>query len=299
LTFLIIHHILLIQVNLRHICFEISLKNMDSLLPGMLAGMVSSLLFYPLECIETQMQLTKQGEKRGSLLQTLSNAYKREGLSALYKGAFPTVIGSGVNWALFFALYESLKNVMGHPESIVVQLVAGVIAGAITCCVVNPFWVLKIRIISGRFHSTLNALNAIVSREGLGGLWKGLGPSLLGTSEGAIQLVVYEMLKSMSLKPGMTENDISGLTFFLNGAIAKTVAMLITYPYQSVRSMMQADNAPYRGLVDCVNTVYERDGIGAFYNGIVIGLARQVLPAALLFYLVEFFKKLLHAVLFA
>ena len=46
-----------------------------------------------------------------------------------------------------------------------------------------------------RYSGVLKGLMTIYRHEGLGGLYKGLVPSLFGTSHGALQFMAYEELK--------------------------------------------------------------------------------------------------------
>lgn len=41
----------------------------------------------------------------------------------------------------------------------------------------------------------------------------------------------------------------------LAGGLSKVVSVLATYPYQLLRSALQANNSPYKGLADAAQTV--------------------------------------------
>ena len=107
------------------------------LLSGMLAGMLTCVAFYPLECMEARLQVFAQqkggpGESKAKLgyvkgreekegIEDLYLKFYRlvgiakqmlaqEGVSAFYKGLLPTLLGSAINWGLYFGIYEYQNN---------------------------------------------------------------------------------------------------------------------------------------------------------------------------------------------
>ena len=75
---------------------------------------------------------------------------------------------------------------------------------------------------------------------------------------------------------------------FLNGAVAKLGATIITYPLQLIKSRMQAaggDDAGlrYTGILHAVSCVLREDGFLGFYRGMRTKICQSVFAAALLF----------------
>ena len=88
---------------------------------------------------------------------------------------------------------------------------------------------------------------------------------------------------------------------FLIGAIAKTVATVVTYPYVMAKSRMQmrADGTapPPSSAWAMLAAIYRAGGIRALYAGLVIKLIQSVSRNALLFLFEdEVFKTLLMVV---
>lgn len=77
---------------------------------------------------------------------------------------------------------------------------ASLFSGSMTQVVTNPIWVAKTRLQSQKLHNIkdykniLDALNKIARREGIYGLFKGLLPSLIGTSHFMIYMPLYDYL---------------------------------------------------------------------------------------------------------
>ena len=78
------------------------------------------------------------------------------------------------------------------------------------------------------------------------GLYRGVGPALLLTSHGAVQFAVYEELRRIEVPAGLAP-----VWHLAIGAASKGVATTVTYPYQVIKSRIQARGSRYRGVVDC------------------------------------------------
>jgi len=109
--------------------------------------------------------------------------------------------------------------------------------------------------------------------EGFKGFYRGLLPSLIGVSHGAIQFVAYEQLKirrsNMLKEQGDAMGELTNFDYLTLSAVSKIFAGSITYPYQVVRSRLQTYDAErtYRGTVDVVRQVWMREGFIGFYKG--------------------------------
>mmetsp|Transcript_22842 Transcript_22842/g.23074 ORF Transcript_22842/g.23074 Transcript_22842/m.23074 type:complete len:277 (+) Transcript_22842:24-854(+) len=212
------------------------------------------------------------------------------------------------------------------------HLLAGLGAGGIMVLLTNPFWLAKTRlqlqgtyqtealvsepvaaVTSGlagatvlpaqrRYRGMTDAFINIIREEGICGLYKGLVPALLLTTNGAIQFSLYEEFKAVSRKirqqhPEVYSTDQSAAESIIMGGSSKIFASFITYPYQVVKSRLQqrlrldakttiTDGqtvrtvlTPYKGTIDCLVTILRHEGIKGIFRGIVPHCLR-VAPAA-------------------
>ena len=159
---------------------------------------------------------------------------------------------------------------------------SGLEAGAAVSLVTNPIWVVKTRLqLQDRMPGTsvkayvgaIDCFRSIVREEGISGLYRGLLPSLLLVSHGAIQMAVYEKLKQM----GVSEDNHSALVFTSHGvcgALSKASATMATYPFQVMRSRMQQRlehrALKYRGLISSVRLTLRREGVLGLYKGMYV-----------------------------
>lgn len=131
----------------------------------------------------------------------------------------------------------------------------------------------------------------IVREEGVAGLWLGIKPGLVLTVNPAITYGVFERVKSIlllaqekaaaapsngKLTPGMN---------FLVGALSKTLATVVTYPYIMAKVRIQARggsdtqmskeeglppqhgaNSKHPGALDLLRAVYKSEGLVGWYQ---------------------------------
>jgi len=131
-----------------------------------------------------------------------------------------------------------------------------------------------------------NALRSLYAAEGLVGLYRGFVPGLLGVSHGALQFMAYEELKRLRMQqrrahnPSTADAPWSALETVSMSALSKAFAAFITYPYQTVRSRLQAAHGNARPTFRrVVMDTWHNEGVRGFYRGSVINIVR-VMPAA-------------------
>ncbi|CAG4950765.1 unnamed protein product [Colias eurytheme] len=179
------------------------------------------------------------------------------------------------------------------PEVSVAQSAfAGAVSGAVTRAIAQPLDVLKIRfqlqlepIRNGsKYSSVLQAVSSIVKEEGISTLWSGHIPAqMLSISFGVVQFSVYEKLTQMYQKtdPQFYIANKHWINFS-NGAIAATFATITSYPFDTVRTRLIAEqktNKAYRGFTDALFTMIRREGPISLFKGLVPTVA-QIAPYA-------------------
>ena len=116
-------------------------------LAGAGAGAIAATIVCPLDVLKTRLQvstLRSGGDAYVSTYQSLAHIAKTEGVHGLYRGLTPTIVALLPNWAVYFTVYESLKQVMsggeeghnGPPQ----HMASAAGAGAATVLFTNPLW---------------------------------------------------------------------------------------------------------------------------------------------------------------
>jgi solute carrier family 25 folate transporter 32 len=170
--------------------------------------------------------------------------------------------------------------------------------GLLTSTLTNPIWVIKTRMLStgsrtpGAYFSFVSGVRQIWTTEGLTGFYRGFVPALFGVSHGALQFMAYEKLKAHSSRLAFARNnpasaterrgaghELGNLDLLIISSLAKVFAGCTTYPYQVLRTRLQAYDAAivYRGVWDATRKIWHNEGLRGFYKGLGPNLLR-VLP---------------------
>jgi len=268
---------------------------------GLLGSVVSTNFTYPLEFVKTRMQLP--GHKYNTILGTCKTVIQEEGVLSFYRGYNSEVVKQSVQNFLYFFAYASFKSIAKkqlRTETIGLfeNLLVGMASGAFTQLFVNPLSVVQTRIqtskkIAGQNDSIIATFVRIVRQEGLGALYTGIIPTLILTSNPAIQFLVFDRLRAWwakRLEQSDKPRKPSALEIFIIGAIGKIVATIVTYPYIMAKVRLQyrpnpndANQIVYRGTLDVLWKTLQHDGIFGIYAGLQPALIKSVLGSALMF----------------
>ena len=134
-------------------------------------------------------------------------------------------------------------------------------------------------ILEPRYKNIPQSFRLIVKEEGFRALYRGLIPALFGVSHGALQFMVYEELKTLTKPKDSVEDKATSKSRFLEYVFmaisSKTVATVVTYPYQTVKSrLQQATQSAQMGIIDIIKFVYSKEGLRGFYRGLPTNLVR-------------------------
>ncbi|OQE37836.1 hypothetical protein PENCOP_c009G08535 [Penicillium coprophilum] len=306
------------------------------LLAGASGGMATAIVTSPLDVLRTRLQSdfyqtpdrgTNVSPQSNQLPQTsrplqrsnhktlriISSIYRAEGWRAFFRGLGPSMAGVVPATAIKFYVYGNCKRIgaqlMGHKEdSAFIHAQAAICAGLATSTATNPIWLVKTRLqldktqthtggpSTRRYRNSIDCIRQVMRNEGLGGFYRGLSASYLGSIETALHLVLYEQLKTRlhrSLeategKPRTAFWDEVSHWVSTSGAAssAKLVAGLITYPHEVIRTRlrqapMERGQAKYTGLLQCFRTIAKEEGMAGLYGGLAPHMLRS-LPSAII-----------------
>ncbi|KAI8363973.1 mitochondrial carrier domain-containing protein [Choanephora cucurbitarum] len=287
-----------------------SLPPVGHAVAGSASAMFALTLIYPLDIIKTRIQVqtkreSDEDEHYTSVMDGIQQIMQKEGLSGLYAGLGSSLIGTASTNFTYFYCYSFLRenynrryNPRGGTLSTALELVLGAAAGALTTLITTPVSVITTRqqtLPANERQGVLETCQSIIKEEGVQGLWRGIQPSLLLCVNPAITYGSFEKIKQivtqvlkLPLTPGVN---------FLVGALSKTLATVITYPYIMAKVRLQWKPSKemkdkivaYKGSVDVLTRVLKTEGFLGWYKGMSTQITKAVLSQALLFMMKDIF----------
>ncbi|XP_044293219.1 mitoferrin-1 isoform X3 [Varanus komodoensis] len=139
-----------------------------------------------------------------------------------------------------------------------------------------------------QYRSVFEALTRIVRTEGFWRPLRGINVTVIGAGPAhALYFACYEKMKR-------TFSDIlhhRGNSHLANGMAGSLATLLhdgVMNPAEVVKQRMQMFNSPYKGVLECVGTVWRTEGLGAFYRSYTTQLTMNVPFQAIHFITYEF-----------
>lgn len=180
--------------------------------------------------------------------------------------------------------------------------IAGGAAGAFTRAVAQPLDVLKIRFqlqlepieTGSKYSSILQAFTSIVREEGISTLWSGHVPAqLLSISYGVVQFSVFEKLSQAYQRNYSQFYSIHrhGVNF-TNGAVAASIATIVSFPFDTVRTRLIAEQKTkkaYTGFLNAISSMVKTEGAAALFKGLIPTLGQIAPHAGIQFAVYKFF----------
>lgn len=268
----------------------------------------------PLDVVRTRMQADAAVKASQGSIATLQTVLKERGVRGLWMGTGPTVIRLSVGAGLHMVLLENIKNVLQtqlsngtmHLSNINAAL-AGGLSRALAAALLCPITVVKTRMEFGnaknmQYRNTWHALRTISKTEGVGGLYRGLGPTVLTNAPfSAFYYMFYTRLKETLQGEGRPQAAIN----FTSGVVAAVGATLLTQPTDVVRTRIQlglttsaaagtAKSTAWKTLTE----VFSRQGANALFTGAAPRIIKRTTQTALVWTMYEELVPRLSAVWF-
>jgi solute carrier family 25 protein 38 len=285
-------------------------SKLASVVSGSMSGAIVSSCVQPLDVVRTKMQADSAHGVTRTTAQTITLIAKQGGgLMSFWRGTQPTVIRLAIGAGLHFSLLESIKpwfekrNPDGtvHMDAVGAALTGGLsrgLAAMISC----PITLVKTRMeyvpsggsgistaaVLPQYRNTVHALSTIAREEGIRGLYRGLGPTILANAPfSALYYTFYTRLQERLRR--VDSNLPNPAINFASGTLAAVAATLITQPADVVRTRVQLGLA--RGSVTgagggvrggaSIVRVLQHIAASQGYKGMLVGAAPRILKRTL------------------
>uniref|UniRef100_A0A671RME7 Mitochondrial carnitine/acylcarnitine carrier protein-like n=1 Tax=Sinocyclocheilus anshuiensis TaxID=1608454 RepID=A0A671RME7_9TELE len=179
-----------------------------------------------------------------------------------------------------------------HSKQMIVNFVAGGVGGVCLLFTGHPLDTIKVRLQTQEcvvYRGTYDCLRKTVSKEGIFGLYKGMGV-LLASVTPMMALNFF----GFGLGKELLQRD---RTIYLAGMLAGVFTSVIVAPGERIKCLLQiqssASQLKYTGPVDCAFRLYKEQGFRSVYKGTVLTLIRDVPSNGVYFLTYEYLKQFL------
>ncbi|KAK8199106.1 ADP,ATP carrier protein [Phyllosticta capitalensis] len=278
----------------------------DFLMGGVSAA-VSKTAAAPIERIKLLVQNQDEMIRAGRLdrkYNGIVDCFKRtaadEGIVSLWRGNTANVIRYFPTQALNFAFRDTYKSMFaykkerdGYAKWMMGNLASGGAAGATSLLFVYSLDYARTRLANDaksakgggerQFNGLVDVYRKTLASDGLAGLYRGFGPSVLG-------IVVYRGLyfgMYDSIKPVVLVGPLEGnfLASFLLGWSVTTGAGIASYPLDTIRRRMMmtsGEAVKYKSSMDAARQIVAKEGVKSLFKGAGANILRGVAGAGVL-----------------
>lgn len=288
------------------------------LLAGGVAGAVSKTCTAPLARLTILFQVQGMHSdvtalKKPSIYREASRIVSEEGFRAFWRGNLVTIAHRLPYSSISFYAYERYKTflqsmpvLVDHKENmstdVGIRLLGGGLSGITAASITYPLDLVRTRLAAQTnniyYRGICHTLISICKDEGIRGLYKGLGATLLGVGPNiAISFSVYETLRSHWQLQRPCDSAI--LVSLACGSLSGIASSTVTFPLDLVRRRKQLEGAAGRarvyntGLFGTFGLIIRNEGIRGLYRGILPEYYKVVPSIGIVFMTYEILKSLL------
>lgn len=203
--------------------------------------------------------------------------------SSLYSGVVKNSATATSNRATFMipAPAEKKKVEMYSREFYTACTIGGILSCGLTHTAVTPLDVVKCNMQTDptKYSSISGGFSTTVREQGMRGLVRGWGPTLVGYSvQGAGKFGLYEYFKHKYAVMAGPENAAKFQTplFLVASASAEFFADIGLCAFEATKVKVQTVPGFAKGLTDGLPKIVAQDGIGGLYKGLVPLWGRQI-----------------------
>eukprot|EP01090_Pellita_catalonica_P011916 TRINITY_DN2475_c0_g1_i1.p1 TRINITY_DN2475_c0_g1~~TRINITY_DN2475_c0_g1_i1.p1 ORF type:complete len:261 (+),score=27.34 TRINITY_DN2475_c0_g1_i1:3-785(+) len=247
-----------------------------------------------------------------SIVASLRLIFTEEGLRGFWRGNGANVLRVIPVYALKFTFNDTFKGMVKSKEQSIKELnpwqlmLSGSAAGLFQAAATFPLEFIRTRLSlsagiegSESYKGIIDCAVKVTRREGIRGLYKGLGPTMVsGTPYVGLQMTAYELVKRFLGKVSGCEDHLPLPLSLTAGASAGIFAQTITFPGDTVRRRMITNGAGgkprlYKNSLQCLISVIKIEGWTHLYSGLKTNVVRCIPGAAIQFAAYESVKRIL------
>lgn len=290
---------------------NLAAENVKSFIAGGFGGVCAVLVGHPFDLTKTRLQTAKAGQYTGAI-DVVRKALARDGITGMYRGIVPPLLGVTPIFAMSFWAYDASKSLIyaftpnrtSETLSTLELATAGFLSAVPTTLVTAPVERAKVVLqvqgqgtSSTQYKGVVDVMRHLYREGGMRSIFRGTGATLTRDGPGsAAYFAAYEVTKKFLISKESTSGDLNLGAIIFAGGTAGVAMWSLAIPPDVLKSRLQsAPTGTYSGLFDCFRKTVAQDGITALWKGFGPAMARAFPANAATFLGVEASRKLLDS----
>uniref|UniRef100_A0A182RMX5 Mitochondrial ornithine transporter n=1 Tax=Anopheles funestus TaxID=62324 RepID=A0A182RMX5_ANOFN len=278
---------------------------------GCVGGVALVYVSQPMDTVKVKMQTFPELYK--GLVNCTVLTFKRDGIvRGLYAGTLPAVVANVAENSVLFAAYGACQRAVGtvmHKPSIaelstLENATAGFLAAFFSSFTLCPTELIKCKLqalretagTDGKRRPTVSSYalaSQILRTEGIAGMFRGLTSTFAREMPGYFFFFGgYEHTREFFTRPGQSKDDIGPLRTMVAGAVGGVALWTVIFPADVIKSRIQV-HSMRASMTQVGLDIFRKEGVLAFYNGLLPTIVRTIPATAVLFVAYEYTKKAL------
>jgi len=283
--------------------------NIKSFVAGGFGGVCAVLVGHPFDLTKTRLQTASSGTYTGAI-DVVKKTLARDGISGMYRGIVPPLLGVTPIFAVSFWAYDASKKIifaltpkrtsetLSTAEIAAAGFMSAVPATAVTAPVERAKVLLQVQGQGGseqKYKGVIDVMRHLYKEGGLRSIFRGSGATLARDGPGsAAYFAAYEVTKKALTPAGSSPSDLNLGVIIFSGGMAGVAMWALAIPPDVLKSRIQsAPTGTYSGFMDCARKTIAQDGAAALWKGFGPAMARAFPANAATFLGVEASRKLL------
>jgi solute carrier family 25 (adenine nucleotide translocator) protein 4/5/6/31 len=279
-------------------------------LAGGVSGAVAKTCTAPIERVKLLIQTQDANPKIISgevarytgIVDCFSRVAKEQGIGAFWRGNFTNIIRYFPTQAFNFAFKDAIKSLFPKADKntefakfFAINMASGGLAGAGSLAIVYPLDYARTRLASdvgsgkAQFNGLADCLKKTVASSGVGGLYNGIGVSIVGIIPyRGVYFGLFDTLSGLNPYQKDSNNITRAGSKFVCAQTSAIAAGYASYPFDTVRRRLQMQSEKpqeewvYKGTADCFAKIMKDEGTGALFKGAGANALRTVGAAMVL-----------------
>ena len=272
-------------------------------------GLFALCALYPLDLLRTKRAAeasTSNENSKKSIWQEFAFMMQEKGISELYRGLYLRAVHCVFSDLIYYGTFSILQNRKEGRTPFENGTLAGIITNVLTIPVDTVSTNLQILESENRM-GTVEVTRKIYREHGILKFWHGLAPACVLTLNPAINVAVFEQIKSSVLlkkqRMHLTNVQLSAFDAFLLGMLSKAASTILMYPMIRVKTLLlkaseedkvEQNNLAKSGtppemrgtlssVAKVIRIVLDHEGVTGFYRGMYVQLLRGSAGSGLMF----------------